>query len=97
MFLEGNKRNLKLGASGNLEDNANSNGDDRDLAYNISLWMFESLLKFSWVHSIFHIRNLWLRLAEAEESIVINKRTKSLKRHLFFAWTIDTGQLGIKN
>lgn len=82
-----------MGCCGNLEDNANSNGDDRDLAYNISLWRFESLLKFSWVHSIFHIKNLWLWLAEAEESIVINKRTKSLKRHLCF----DTGQLGIKN
>lgn len=45
--------------------------------------------------SVGRIGGVWS--THAEELALINKRPESLKQNLCFAWTKDTGHLGLKN
>jgi hypothetical protein len=71
-----------------LEDNAENSAEDGGLACEISEGRLKTLIG---AIAILIVKILWLWLAWAEESAVINKIPELLKQKLCITGTIDAG------
>jgi hypothetical protein len=71
-----------------LEDNVENSAEDGGLACEISEGRIKTFIR---AFAILIVKILWFRLAEAEESTVINKIPKLLKGKLCITGTVDAG------
>jgi hypothetical protein len=71
-----------------LEDNVWNSAENWNLACKISEGRLKILIR---TVAILIVKNLWIWLAGAEESAVINKIPELLKWKLFLTGTIDAG------
>jgi hypothetical protein len=77
-----------------LEDNFENRTEDGGLACEISEGRLKTLFR---AIGILIVQILWLWLAGAEESTVINKISELLKQKLYITGTIDAGYLELGN